>query len=372
MIWAFSRQLALILLLAATSPSRGDTVKLTNRPAFRNVAVVGFRGGRVIFRGVSGQYLRKPLPEVEWLTIAGAPDLSAAERATTTGDWGRAVPTYEAALEAAGERWLRDLVRFRLLTAYDRAGRFDRAVALYVELLGAHPDLAARFAPRHPGPVDSDVNRQARATLVRVLAADAASPGAGALRALQLELMLYEGLERRPEARTAPTTSGPATTSLPSTGPASDGPIGILGGDEAKPRPAPASSPAVQLPSDSFVLDAAQAACDAEQYSRAVQLIELALPHVASAEQGPWRLLLGRCRIRVGRPAEAASDLLSLAETDPDAARAALALYYAGLAHERMGRADVAGKLYEELLQRADVDAEVKTRARQALDRMKR
>ncbi|MCK4340771.1 MAG: hypothetical protein KAY37_03500 [Phycisphaerae bacterium] len=53
---------AIMVLLGPGGALRADTVKLTNRPAFRNVSIRDFRPDVLIFRGVSGEYLRKPLP----------------------------------------------------------------------------------------------------------------------------------------------------------------------------------------------------------------------------------------------------------------------------------------------------------------------
>ena len=76
-----------LLLMAGVHPVPGDTVKLNDRPAFRNVSISDFRDNLLVFRGVSGEYLKKPLAEVEWLAIDGRPHLTAAERAAATGNW---------------------------------------------------------------------------------------------------------------------------------------------------------------------------------------------------------------------------------------------------------------------------------------------
>jgi TolA-binding protein len=99
-------------------------------------------------------------------------------------------------------------------------------------------------------------------------------------------------------------------------------------------------------------------------------LLQRALPYVEPADQGPWRLLLARTRLVAGQPAAAAADLLQLAETAPDPALAATALYYVGVAHERLARADVARRIYRELLQRDDLPAPVRADATQALQRL--
>jgi tetratricopeptide (TPR) repeat protein len=366
------------LLLVATRPATGDIVKLTNKPVFRNVTITDFRGDKLIFRGVSEQYLRKPLDQVEYLAIDGEPELNAAEQAATAGNWAAAAARYDEALAMAQKPWLRALIRLRLLATCEHAGRFDRAVSLYIELLEASPALAAAHAPRAPGGVGSDMNRRARATLEGALAKDPMRAISDPVRTLLLELLIYEEVAPLPPHLTGVTAPTPPPTRQP---PDRARHLGILPGSDDEPdlvaasRPGSSSQPSglagpPRLTGDSFVLRAAETACEAGDFRRASRLVERSLPYVGVADRVPWRLLLGRCRIELGQPAEAAADLLNLSETVPDRSRAALALYYVALAHERLDRADVARSLYEELLQRADAPETVKTNARAALQRL--
>ena len=137
----FVQQTWLLLVLGGISAA--DTVKLLNKPAFRNVTISDFRADRLVFRGVSQQYLQKPLDEVEWLAIEGRPELNSAEQAAATGQWAEAVAGYQRALASLSEPWLRELVRMRLLNACRPAGAFDLAVATYADLLGSRPALPA-------------------------------------------------------------------------------------------------------------------------------------------------------------------------------------------------------------------------------------
>lgn len=363
------QQTLVLLVFAAASGATADTVKLQKKTAFRNVTITDFRGQRLIFRGLSRQVLQKNLDDVEWLALDGRPEFNAAEQAAAAGAWSDAVSDYETSLAAADAPWLRDLIRVRLLRTLRHTGYFDRAVRLYVESLrsGTPP---TRQAPAEPGPVGSDTNRRARTMLEDALASAPAPAAAEALRTLLLELLLYEDVEPLPASLTGIAAT---TRPVPASRPTHSRPIGILPGpdDESEPRPTshPLSPPT--LPADSFVRHGAQSACDAGDYQRAARLLERGLPFVAPANRGPWRLLLGRCRIELGDYADAAADLLNLAETAADPARSAEALYYVARAHERMGRSDVAQRLYEQLLQRSDAPEDVKTRARADLERLK-
>jgi len=362
--------------------ARADTLKLTNRPAFGNVTITDFRDDRVVFRGVSGQYLRKPAGEVEWLAIDGQAALNQAEQAAAGGDWQTASAGYEDARPTAGKPWLRRLIAVRLAAACDRGGRFDQAVAVYGELLAADPAAAARHAPRRPGPAGSEVNRRARARIEESLASGPAAPAAAGLRTLLLELLLYEDVTPLPETLGGPAepsaalsdsqpSDRPQPGSRPTTAPQTAGPLGILPPPDSRPASRPDAAPP-QLPPDSFLLDCVQAALDGGDPRRAARLVERATPYAAPCDRGPWRLLLGRCRIESGLLDEAVADLRSLADSDSDPALAGRALYYLGLAYERRRQPEVAAALYAEVLERSDAPEQTKALARDALARLGR
>ncbi len=366
----FAFSLAIGVVLTIVVPLHADTVKLTGRPEFRGVSVRGYGRDRLTFRGVSGEYLRKPLAQVEWVAIDRLPELTAAESAFAAGDWVKAAGSYENALEDADQRWLRDLIRVRLLTACDRGERFDRAVALFTQLAATDPEAARHHVPRHPASVGSETNGQAMETLEAALAADPSPATVPRLRSLLLELALYEDIEPLPAAIVHRTTTRPASASQPVTDPGDR--LGILPEPPEQPTEVVIAAAPLRLPAHSFVLDAAQAALGSGEHRRATRLVERAMPYVARSERGPWLLLLGRCRIEAGRYAEGAADLLDLSLGDSDPAVATLALYYVGLAHERMGQRDIAAKLYRELLERPDAPEDTRAEARQGLERIQR
>ena len=352
-----------LLLLADPGDTWADTVKLKGKPAFRNVHITSFRNGRLEFKGVSRQHLRKPLAQIEWVEVDRVAVLGRAERARAAEQWAAAVRAYRQALDEVREPGLAQFARLRLLECCDRGGFFDEAVALYVELVRHNATLASEHTPRHPGRPGSAVNRAARRQLEAALALTRSATAAGRWRNLLLEIALYEEAEDWPVAlaeagKPGDDSAGPTPASQPAKIPPS-----------LAPTP-PYAITALRLPADSFVLTAAREALATGDTPRALRLLERSLPYVDPAESGPWRLLLGRCRIELGRYARAAADLVQLAETEPDPARAAQALYYVGLAHERMGRPEVAARLYRELLERNNAAAEVRTQAQAGLSRV--
>lgn len=354
----------LLLLAAASRLAAADTVQLIGKPPFCNVSIMDFRGERLVFRGVSGQVLRKPLAQVEWFTIDGQSDLNAAEQAVAAGDWSAALPHYEQALAQADPPWLRALIRLRLLAATGRTDRYDHAIAAYIGLLADGPPPTPPPIPAEPG---SDANRRARATIEAALRARQPAPVTAALRTLLLELLLCDEADALPPDLLPPTRHPPQSAGTQPTRPRT---LGILPPAATEPGPAPPAEPPPRLGSESVVLRAAQAAFDAGDAPRAVRLIERALPYVPRGADGLWQLLRGRGLVAQGQAAEAVSGLLGLAEHDPDPLVRARAVYYAGTALERLGRADAARDVYAELLRRPDVPDDVRGLARAALARL--
>ena len=365
-----AKSVLLAAVCALCAPACADTVKLTDRPAFLNVRVIDYHDKRLHFRGVSRQVLRKPLAEVEWLAIDELPDFTAAEQALITGDWTTAADAYERALGAAPRQWLASLISCRLVLASDRAGRFDRAVALLVQLESQAIRLPEDYVPRLPGPPGDTGNRRALATLTEAIATNPAAAESQALARLRLELQLYEGvLPDSPTGLPAPGDSTAPKTTPTTTQPAE--PLGLLPatGSGAPPAKRPANAPL--LDESSLVLEAARAALTAGNPQRAGQLVSDALPFVGAASRSDWLLVLGLSRLESGQHVEAAATLLEVAADTTNPGRAATALYQAGIAHERLGRSDVAYGLYGELLERPNVPAEIRTLAEAGRERVR-
>ncbi len=358
--------------LPAAAPACADTVVLSGKPPFHNVRIVGFRRGKLVFRGVCRETLRKPLGQVASFRIDGQPMLSNAE-ALVERDPAAAVTAYELALEQTRRGWLADLTSARLAVALDRAGRFARAARLWIDLLVAHPDWAAALVPRHPGPPGCLENTQVRRQLAAVYATHLSPDIRRPLATLWLELTLYDGLEPGPAGAGA-RSRGTARTDSVASRPAGEPPPLFGAVRRKRPGATPAAdlrreAAGLRLPADTFVLQAVREALDGGRTGRADAILSRALAHVAPAERGPWLLLQQRCRIEAGRCAQAADALLALSERTPDPALAAEALYYVGVAHERMDRADVAADIYRELLERSDLPPRLRKRVQAGLAR---
>jgi hypothetical protein len=334
--------LAAFLLLLGRSA--GDVVKLVGKPEFRHVAITDLRQGKLVFRGVSRQFLSKPLAEIEWFAINDRPALTAAEEAAARGEWGLAADEYSRTLADASPAWMRQLARLRLLRALDESGQFDRAVGVYIELVRGGTPIPPGCAPKRPGSAGAEVNRAARTALDDALR-DRRARLDDPLRRLRFEIQLFEDA-------TAPASDAAASR------PAVRGNETVL--------------PGIALTPDSLVFEAARGALRDRENDRALRLLEAGILRVPIAERASLRILLGRARIERGQFAEAADDLMALAEPPADPAIIAEARYYVGLAHERMQRGDVAESMYRQVIQQPDAPAEIRTLAEAGLERVSR
>jgi hypothetical protein len=166
-----------------------------------------------------------------------------------------------------------------------------------------------------------------------------------------------------------------------------DEPVGLLPPEpasETSPEPPPPTEPTpaparitpiedrtpVHIPYDGILRHAVERALADGEAERAAALLDRAWPYLEESERARWRLLHGQVRIATGHAASAASDLIALAESEPPPALAAEALYYVGLAHEQMGRPDVARRTYRTLSADPSAPAEFRSRATAALARL--
>jgi len=334
-------------------------VKLRGKPAFEHVIVLDYRADELVFRGVSREVLRKSLAEIEWFTLDDQPALSAAERAAAAGRWATALAGYESALVQVPDAWLRTLVQLRLLDAAKHAGRFELAVRLYVELLQTKPLVVRGRAPTRPGPWGSAVNALARREIEGALERDVLPAARAALRSLLLELLIYEDVRELPAALTGmPPEARAAATSRP---------VRSILPDEAEEQ---TQEPAALIVAPSLLREVSQEALEHGDGRRAEAWLERGRPFVSADLADAWDLQLGQARLERGRYAAAADGLMALSEATADRALAATALYYVGVAHQRMGRVDVARRLYRELLTREETPTEIAQRAREVLQRL--
>ncbi len=369
---------AALLLAAGGALSSADTVVLRNKPPFHNVAVVAYKQGIVHFRGISKQTLRKPIEEIQSLAIDAAVHLAEAENAAADGRWDDALAGYRLAADEAADDWLRELIETRLLLVLDRCGRYGKAVAAYVELVRRPGAAASVPRPRRPGLAGSLVNRAARSTLETAIDAARTGEERRALRALLLEVLIVEGVEPQSAGFRAPPrihAAAPQAEPPPIPAAARRIRIPIRPSVTTEPGRAPAAAAAagpISLTVDSGVRHAVEVLLERRDAAGAAQMVERALPFAASADISAWQLLGLRARLEAGDAQRAAADLTKLAEDAQPPPIRCEALYYAGVAQERLDRPDIARALYREISNRADAGEAIRELAAAALERLER
>ena len=368
----------LCAILLATQPARADTVILHGKQPFRNVEVCGFEDGKLEFRGVSRETLRKPLEQVARIQLTAKPMLSNAEHLLTR-DAAAACTAYELVLADCDQAWLSDFVRGRLVGTYDKTGRFSDAVEAYVGVVRRHPRLAEPLAPANVAPRGSNANLLSIKSLRSFWHDSAAADRPEAVRRLYLELLIIEDVSPVPaDLCPAETDAEPVTGDVP---PAQteDLPPLLFGDsgphDQDRPRDRSATQPSRKAPvlaGDSIALKTARKLLAQGKYAAAGRIIERLRPYLDPEAGRAATILLARCRIEAGEPAAAADDLLKLAESADSRSLAAEALYYVAFAHERLDRVDVALDIYSQLLDREDLRAEVRENVRRRLENLER
>lgn len=340
--------LAAVALFAPDVVGRADVIKLTDRPALQAVDVTDFSGGAIRFRGVTNVLFTRPLNEVEWLDLEESPQFSDAELARVAGLTAEALKGYLAVAERPPSAWVGRLAQTRVIQLSDDAGRFDAAVALYIEMLLSAPTADLSIRPRKPGPPGSPLNQRGREMLLAALESRPKPTVADALRSLLLEIGLTDGLEKPLDFTAEPAET--ATAEKPEELPALFGP---------ERRAAAATTAAVYLPPDSLVWGVADQRLAAGDAAGALQLIDAARPWTRSSDKDRARLLRAQALLALDRANEALREARPLVENTDRATRDA-ALYHVGLASAQIGDVDGARAAWTRL---AAETADLKLRA---------
>jgi tetratricopeptide (TPR) repeat protein len=147
--------LCLSLLLAAVlcccSVADADVVAVKDRPPLVSTQVLRLADGKLVCKGESAGEVLSPIEKVEYMQITGWQMFNLAEKQRRTGEWHRAIASYERALadlqdaEPTFDRKL--LVKCRLIQACDAQARFTRALELYLEVVEQMPATVEALRP---------------------------------------------------------------------------------------------------------------------------------------------------------------------------------------------------------------------------------
>jgi len=137
--------LAIIGATVCGHTALADVVASPGQPPSVGVRILSLKDGLLTFRLPGGREVTRPIDQIEYLQIADWPLFNLAEKQMRDGQDRQATLSFEKAAEqlvAAGTHAPEPptldrlaLLRCRLVRAYDRQGRFDEAVAVYLALL---------------------------------------------------------------------------------------------------------------------------------------------------------------------------------------------------------------------------------------------
>lgn len=342
-----------ISLIFVANPLKADTVTLAGRPAFENVQVLDCRGGKIAFRGVSGEVLRKSLAEVQQIETESTPDLNTAERLRAGGELREAIHAYARVAEK--DRWVKAVALRRTIACANAIPDPDVATRALLAILEADNELEPGLARLRFAPPGSDANA---AALKRIRGANLR--GNDALIVLQLELTILEDPDGVAGAFRAPVGADGASDHE-----------GAAVDDRMFGRSKMRFGGHL-LAHDSLLRVALLGLVDEGKFAAARRRYAAARPFVPVEAAVAWNLLDARLLIGEGKAAQAADRLVSLRSAANDAESGAEAVYDLGLAQERLGQYGLAADLYRELAARETAPAEWRTRARAAADRLEK
>ncbi len=302
---------------------------------------------------------------VEWVEIDTMPRFSALEKASSAGQWEKALDEITALEREAREPWLQTLLRHRRLRILESAGRFDEAVAAFLDLVRSDPQTPAALLPQRLAPSGSAQNRAALEIFRKSKPRGLAPELDDEIDRVRLQLMILE----EPENLGREFVPVKSAASASSTAGEGDEEGGFLFGGPKRSG----TVRQVSLTPNCGLLAECDRLLKAGDAADAQRILDAARPYVAAVDNGPWRIMLARCRLSRKEFARAADELLGLsAEFErrrPDLN--AVALYYVAVAHEGLNRPEIAADIYKELSTRANLPSEVREPVVAALSRLK-
>ena len=130
------------------SSAKGDAAP-ANAMEYSKVKITRIDNGSMIFANPAGRESDRPLEQVVRIAIDDEPTLNAGEEAFVAGTWDVATDNYLKTIKSTQRDWLKGWVAQRLLTAAEKAKRFDAAATAYVTAIlgGTKPPPAKPAMP---------------------------------------------------------------------------------------------------------------------------------------------------------------------------------------------------------------------------------
>lgn len=312
------RTAALFVLLAMTITAHAqDAVKLSGF-WIEPVTVQSIRDGQVRYLTQSGQAISRSIDQLEGLRLERYPALGRAQEALDRGDDSAATALLRQVSEQARESWLRSYADMQRVGAHARLDQAESAVGLYVDMAVAGAERPFIAEP----PVEA-VGRADVAVRLRIVALVKAALGAADPdRAALLQQLLDAAGNPSPELAQTDTATDVTQAS------------GVL--------PLSASAP------PGSIVNLYQAG----NYSLALRAADEALsqPGRTAAElylKGMAQLALAEQTSDADGYKSAGLNFMRVVTFFPRSAVAGPAWLETGYVHQKIGRLDVAGRLYQ-------------------------
>ena len=130
---ARSTTIGLLVLMAAVA-AQADELRIETLK-YANVTVIGVEDSELIYRVQGGKDdSRRLVNSITQIALADRDDFNAGEASLVAGELEAAFKSYDRALALASEAWLKQLIRYRQLLAYERNHQIDRALELWRRL----------------------------------------------------------------------------------------------------------------------------------------------------------------------------------------------------------------------------------------------
>jgi len=337
-----------ILCPRQTARAAGITIKGLLYP---KVTIREAQGGVLTFQiHPSGKIKLVPLPQVDKVRSDKIKALTNGERMYVAQKWKRAVDAYEAVPKQTDQAWAKYLASIRLITCYDNANMFDKAVETWVNLV-RRPDETAwlvRLRPANVPPRGAVANKRVIDLLKKAIRSEDAPAVRAPMEALLLKVYkIAEPDKAQDLAHILATRSKPR-------------PRKDVKNGTAPPPPIPGAGKAAYLDGG---LEVARSKIEAGQYDQALDDLDKIKPDIDPAHYPQWGALRGRALQGKEEWLEAGLAYMRVVIHFGDKRPPVYPQCLLGAAqvHNKMGRTDVAETCYNKLIQNFPDSPEAKT-----------
>lgn len=187
---------AVLTLLLAASSAFADDIYVKSGTAelpLKNVTITTVKDGEIFFQ-ISGRNAQRFITDINRIVVVGDDAFNKAEQAfadaakitddkAAKAKYAEAVTGYQSALKS-NKPWMKEFAAARLQTAAPKSGRFDVAMAAWIDTVKGNPAGAAKNKPALDG-VEKDSKYLADAAKALQAAANSTSKGEEKLAYLQ-------------------------------------------------------------------------------------------------------------------------------------------------------------------------------------------